>query len=104
MTWRSAKLVMIGAIGALAVASPALAECGAISGTGSAANPQNYNPPRRYDMVTLAKAHAVGAWKNAVRSLCPGHSTSWTKARGKSISCEGYAGGTQCVATGKPRD
>lgn len=103
MARRSAKCAMIGVISLLAFAPSAFAECGAISGTGSAANPQNFSPPRRYDMVTLAKAHAVGAWKKAVRNLCPGHSTSWTKARAKSISCEGYAGGTQCVATGKPQ-
>lgn len=103
MTSKFALLAIVGVAGFLGAASPADAACGAISGSGSAPNPANFDPPRRYDMVTLAKAHAVGAWKKQVRASCPGYSTSWPSARGRNLSCEGYAGGTSCVATGTPR-
>lgn len=103
MRYKYVDLLAIAAVGLCVSIPSAHAECGVISGSGQAANPLNFDPPRRYDMVTLAKAHAVGAWKKEVRARCPGHSKSWTRARGNSITCEGYAGGMSCVATATPR-
>jgi hypothetical protein len=94
----------IGVSGLVLATVPAFAECGTIGGSGRAADPMNFDPPRRYDMVTAAKVHAVGAWKKEVRARCPGSSTSWEKARRKNIACEGYAGGTACTATATPSE
>lgn len=97
------QIALAGAAALLCSLSAAQAACGPVTGSGQAANPQNFDPPRRYDVVTLAKVRAVGAWKAAVRARCPGQSLSWTRALKRDLSCEGKAGGTSCVATGTPR-
>ncbi|MBS0240920.1 MAG: hypothetical protein JSS20_02000 [Proteobacteria bacterium] len=74
-----------------------------VTGRGRAANPQNYEPPKHYDMGALARSRAIADWQQSVRKKCPARSSSWAKAHRKDLQCEGYAGGTECTATGVPR-
>lgn len=81
----------------------AAADCqSVISSEGRAANPMNYDPPKHYDMETLAKSRARAAWRQAVQSGCPGYSANLQKAKQRTDFCEGYAGGLSCTVNAVP--
>lgn len=86
----------------LALAGSAAAACGSVSAQGRAANPANYDPPKHYDMESLAKARAIAAWRVTAARQCPASSAAWSLATGRSIDCEGVAGGLECQAAGAP--
>ncbi|MFA5948653.1 MAG: hypothetical protein WC807_00050 [Hyphomicrobium sp.] len=73
-----------------------------VSALGSAANPMNYDPPKRYNMEALAKTRAIAAWRAEVRKSCPGHLSYWWAASKRSVICEGHAGGLSCEVTAVP--
>ena len=103
---RSANLVTFAACAVLALtlAGPAFAaSCSAgVTGSGRAANPLNYDPPKHYNAGVLAKSRAIADWRIAVAAKCPRASTHWWRATGKKLECDGYAGGTGCEATAVP--
>ena len=103
---RWSKLIPIAALtlASLALANPAAADgCRrATTGSGRAANPANYDPPKHYNMEKLAKSRAIANWQEKVRAACSGASTAWLRARDKKIECDGYAGGLGCEATATP--
>jgi len=95
----------VAAVSLLAAMSQASAENAcreAISATGKAANPANYDPPKHYNMEKLAKDRAIAAWRALVANKCPHDSNLWWRARNRKVSCEGYAGGTGCEASATP--
>jgi hypothetical protein len=50
----------------------------------------------------LARTRAVANWQAKVAQSCPGRSSNWLRAKAKSITCEGAAGATNCVARARP--
>ena len=86
----------------LAVPASAAAGCDSVSAQGRAANPANYDPPRHYDMEELAKARAIAAWRVIAARECAVSRAAWSKATGRSVDCEGYAGGLECTARATP--
>jgi hypothetical protein len=50
----------------------------------------------------LARTRAIANWQARVAQKCPGRSTSWLRAKAKSIDCDGSAGSTNCVARARP--
>lgn len=69
---------------------------------GRAPNGLNYEPPRGYDTVALARARAISNWKTRVRVACPDHSAFWWRAADKAVDCQGYAGGAACTVRARP--
>lgn len=69
---------------------------------GRAPNGSNYEPPRPYDTVALARHRAIQNWKMRVRVGCPEHSAFWWRAGDKAVDCQGYAGGTACSVRARP--
>lgn len=106
MNTKSVVFLASIAVLAVAVATPAAAEGIAcvtgITGVGKAANPLNYDPPRHYDMLALAKRRAIANWHEEVEAKCPHASSYWFRARTKKVTCDGYAGGTGCEAFAIP--
>lgn len=79
------------------------AECsGGVTAHARAANPQNFDPPKSYDAETLATARAKNTWSATVAHACPGFSTKWWLSRGRSVQCEGTAGGVSCEVKAVP--
>lgn len=89
-----------GLTGSPAGAAPACKE--GVIARGRAANPLNYDPPRRYDAQKLATKRAITAWSADVRARCGSYSPLWWRAQDKKISCEGYAGGMACTVSAVP--
>lgn len=89
-------------IACLAAPAHAAEGCGSVSAQGRAANPANYDPPKHYDMESVAKARAVAAWRVTAARQCPASTAAWSRATGRSVDCEGYAGGLECTARGTP--
>lgn len=96
----SAAAVCAVALAHPAIAAPACKD--GVTATGRAANPMNYDPPKHYDAQKLATTRAIEAWSADVRARCGSRSPHWWRATGKSIECEGHAGGTGCTATATP--
>ena len=99
---------VLGAAAVLALAATsALADAPActtgITGMGRMSNGMAYDPPRHYDAEKLARKKAIRDWHEKVEAMCPHHSAWWWRAHNKSISCDGYAGGTGCEATAIPK-
>ena len=103
---RSANLVTFAACAVLALTltGPAFAaSCSAgVTGSGQAANPLNYDPPKHYNVEKLAKQRAIAAWHEAVEAKCQHVSSHWWRARNKKIECDNHAGGLGCEATAIP--
>jgi hypothetical protein len=95
-----------GLLGALASCGPALADPAwcerEVVGSGRIANGLNFDPPRHYDTQAVARQRAIAAWRDKVGVRCPHHSTFWWRAHGKSVDCEGYAGGIECEVRAVP--
>ena len=95
--------LLAASILALSPATLAHAGCAdGMTGVGRAANPSHYDPPRKYDVVELARTRAELAWLKAVKAECPGRSVIWLRSSGRKVECEGYAGGTECTVTAIP--
>ena len=101
----AALAVLVAAVGLAAGLAPASAESAceqSITASGRAANPQNYDPPKHYNPETLAKDRAIAKWRELVAAKCPHDSNFWWRARDRKVTCEGYAGGISCEASGTP--
>jgi hypothetical protein len=97
----------LGALLAMMAASPDAvahsAQCElSVRAMGRMPNGLNFEPPRHYDTVRMARSRAIAAWRQKVAARCPHHSTFWWRAQAKSIDCEGYAGGVSCEVGARP--
>jgi hypothetical protein len=70
--------------------------------TGRMANGLNFDPPRNYDTMALARTRAIAGWQQKVAALCLRHSPPWWHAHAKQLVCECHADGIGCEVTAKP--
>lgn len=101
---QSIGLAMAAGLMVVASALPAVADsCDTpVGGAGRAAHPQNFDPPKKYDVGTKAERNAIAAWRVTVQQSCPGASPIWWAARDRHVVCESYAGGVACEASAIP--
>ena len=96
-----AALILTAMAPATALAGAAVCTTG-IATYGRMANGANFDPPRTYNAEKRARDKAIAAWRADVAAQCPHHSNLWWRAKNKSVSCDGYAGGTGCDLKGTP--
>jgi hypothetical protein len=75
------------------------------AGSGRSSHAEGSDDVKKYGSnvpADLARSRAIADWQANVTKGCPRASTKWSRARGKSVSCEGTPGHTDCSVSAVP--